>query len=169
MTLKMLAFVVACGCGGASAESPLTVPLGLSRAATVQALHAHQYCRTPDPHRAEADVPKEETYPRCGRTAAEWGESWVTARFDRDKLVELRRWERYTDDARAVERWNELVAARIKASAPSDDALKALKLLPGTRSVKAFRADNGSVVGVYLLTPTPPENANILEKVIAEN
>ena len=39
-------------------------------------------------------------------------------------------------------------------------------LEPGTRSVYAFRQDRDTVVGVYLLTPSPPANANVLEKVM---
>jgi len=38
----------------------------------------------------------------------------------------------------------------------------------GTRSVKAFRGDDGVVIGIYLLTPSPPENANVLEQVSYE-
>jgi hypothetical protein len=36
---------------------------------------------------------------------------------------------------------------------------------PGTRTVKAFRDKDGTVVGVYLLTPSEPQNANVLEKI----
>jgi hypothetical protein len=162
--MRWIPLVFAAACGGARAEAPLTVQLGLTHSATEQALHAHQFCR-------EAGQPdsNQELFPRCERTASEVSDAWVIALFDHDKLVELRRWERFTDDARAVERWNELVAARSKASTPSDDALKQLRdkglLQPGTRSVKAFRADDGTVIGVYLLTPTAPENASVLERI----
>ena len=63
---------------------------------------------------------------------------------------------------------SELVAAA-RASTPADDAVAELHdkgvLQPGTRTVKAFRADGDTVIGVYLLTPTPPENANVLEQI----
>lgn len=158
MRLNLLVLFAACG--GPGAEAPLAVPLGLTHDQTARALHDHQYCKTADPHRAAAELQKLETYPRCDRTAAEWGDSWVTALYDGDKLVELRRWERYADDARALERWNALVGERMKTGEPSDPPAK---LPPGTKAVRAFRA--GSVaVAVYLLTPSPPENANILEK-----
>ncbi len=166
--MKLLVLVgLASACGGPRAEAPLTVPLGITHAATEQALHAHQFCR----ERGQVDS-NHELFPRCDRTAAELADSWVTATFDHDRLVELRRWERYGDDARAVERWNELLAARAKVSAPSDEALRHLRergLLPaGTRSVKAFRGADGVVIGVYLLEPSPPEQANVLEQISYE-
>jgi hypothetical protein len=166
--MKLLVLVaLAAACGGPTAEAPLTVPLGLTHKATEQALHTHQFCR----ERGQVDT-NHELFPRCDRTAAELGDAWVTAAFDGDRLVELRRWERYPDDARAVERWNELLAARMKVSQPSDEALRHLRergLLPaGTRSVKAFREDAGVVIGVYLLQPSPPEQANVLEQISYE-
>ena len=158
-----LVFVIA-ACGGPSAEAPLTVPLGITHKQAEQALHDHQFCRQ------SHDLPQQqELYPRCDRTAAELGDAWVSAQFDGDRLVELRRWERYSDDAAAVQRWNDLVAARMKTSAPSEEALQALKdkgqIEAGTRTVKAFRDKDGTVIGVYLLTPSAPENANVLEKI----
>lgn len=162
--MRWIPLVIVAACGGASAEAPLTVQLGLTHVATEQALHAHQFCREP----GQVDS-NQELFPRCERTASEVSDAWVTAIFDGDKLVELRRWERFSDDARAVERWNELIAARAKTSTPSDDALQQIRdkglLQPGTRSVKAFRGDAGTVIGVYLLTPTAPEHANVLERI----
>ena len=163
MRLIPLVFITA-ACGGGMAESPLTIPLGITHAATDQALHAHQFCRK----EGQVDA-RQQLYPRCDRAGAEVSEAWVTAIFEGDRLVELRRWERFADDARALERWNELLAARMKASTPSEEALQGLRdkgeLQAGTKSVKAFRADDGAIVGVFLLTPSPPENAAILEKI----
>lgn len=162
--MRWISLILLAACGGASAEAPLTVQLGLTHAAAEQALHAHEFCREP----GQVDA-SQELFPRCERTASEVSEAWVTAIFEGDKLVELRRWERFADDARAVERWNELVAARGKTSTPSDDALQQIRdkglLQAGTRSVKAFRGDAGTVIGVYLLTPTAPEHANVLERI----
>lgn len=162
--MRLIPLVFLAACGGANAESPLTIQLGITHAATEQALHAHQFCREP----GQIDS-KSELFPRCDRTASELSDSWVNAVFDGDRLIELRRWERYSDDARAVERWNALIAARTKTSTPSEEALQQLRvkglLQPGTRSVKAFRGDEGTVIGIYLLTPTPPEQASVLEKV----
>ena len=83
--------------------------------------------------------------------------------------TELRRWERYGDDAHAVERWNQLVADRSKLTPPSEAAAQALRerglLQPGTRTVRAFQVDDRTIVGVYLLTPSEPENATVLEKI----
>ncbi|NVB83992.1 MAG: hypothetical protein HOV81_36790 [Kofleriaceae bacterium] len=167
--IPLLMMVVgASACGGATAESPLTVSLGGSHDATEQALKTHQFCLERSSS-VIASQQKQQLYPRCGRTAAEHGDAWVIASYDGDRLVELRRYERYGDDNRAIERWNALVGARMKTSTPSDEALADLKsrglVEPGTRSVKAFQAAAGTVVGVYLLTPSPPENANVLEKI----
>lgn len=170
MRLIPLVFCVvgAAACGGAAAESPLTISLGLSHDGTEQALRQHQFCletKSSDVKSAQ----QKQTYPRCDRAAAEQGDAWVIARYQGDKLIELRRFERYSDDSHAVSRWNELVTERMKTTQPSEEALKQIKdrgqLEAGTRTVKAFKNADGTVVGVYLLTPSPPENANVLEKV----
>ena len=162
--MRWIPLVFCAACGGASAESPLTVSLGLTHDATEQALHAHQFCREPGQVNSDKEV-----FPRCDRAAAEVSDAWVQAIFDHDRLVELRRFERFTEDARAVERWNELVAQRMKSATPSDEAVQQLRdkgLLPaGTRTVKAFRGEGDTVIGVYLLTPTEPERANVLEQI----
>ena len=165
-----LAFVVTtylAACGGASAESPITVALGTPREQVISTLEQqHRYCAKPA-HRPPPDGT--DTYPRCERPGAEWGESWISARYEGGRLVELKRYERFTDDARAVERWNQLVGERMKISPESPAAAAALRgrpLEPGTRSVKAFAVDDATVVGVYLLTPTPPANASILEAIV---
>ena len=152
------------GCGGVTAESPLTVSLGIPRDQAQIALEHHRYCRKQD-----GPPQKTETFVRCDRPGLEWGESWVVARYEGDTLVELKRYERFSDDGRAVERWNQLVEARAKVTPGSPDADHALRdklLEPGTRTVKAFRVDAGTLAGVYLLTPTPPEDASILEAII---
>ncbi|HEY5936668.1 MAG TPA: hypothetical protein VIU61_18595 [Kofleriaceae bacterium] len=152
------------GCGGVTAESPLTVSLGIPRDQARIALEHHKYCRKQD-----GPPQKTETFVRCDRPGLEWGESWVVAHYDGDTLVELKRYERFSDDARAVERWNQLVEARTKVtpmSAEADRVLRDKLLEPGTRTVKAFRVDAGTLAGVYLLTPTPPEDASILEAII---
>lgn len=157
------ALVMSCG-GGITADHPLTIPLGIDRTAADSALAKHKYC-----HQVDGPRPDVENYPRCDRRGMEWGESWVMATYKENKLVELRRYERFTDDARATERWNQLVAERAKTGQDSAEArqvLQARTLEPGTRTFKAFRIDDSTVVGVYLLTPRPPEDASILEAVI---
>lgn len=151
-------------CASVTADQPLTIALGQRREAAEAQLHEHQYC-----HTAEGPSQREEIYPRCDRPGTEYGDSWVTAIYDKDHLVELRRWERYSDDARAIERWNQLVGERSKLTPASEEAAQALRehglLQPGTRTVRAFRVDDRTIVGVYLLTPSPPENAAVLEKI----
>ena len=167
--LLSLATVVAAstasGCAAGSAEAPLTIPLGLDRTATVKSLHDHHFCE-----KRGSPPGKLETYPRCDRPGPEWGESWVSARYASDgKLLELRRYERFSEPDRAVERWNQLVGARQKLTPASEEALidaRDIFLEPGTKSVKAFRIDADTVVGVFLLTPSPPEDASILEAVV---
>lgn len=159
--MRLVAFLVLVGCGGVTAEQPLRVTLGMSRDQALAALESQKYCP-----KAGQPPARLETYPRCDRPGAEWGESWVTARYDGDRLVEVRRYERYSEDTRALARWNQLIADRGKISTESDEATRALRsrlLEPGTRSVKAFRVDHATVAGVYLLSPTPPEDASVLE------
>jgi hypothetical protein len=54
---------------------------------------------------------------------------------------------------------------------PSDEARRQLTqrqdLPGGTRSWTAFRSGDHTLVGVYLLTPTPPENASVMEELVA--
>lgn len=153
-------------CGGVSADAPLRTKLGTPRDQALAELRAQKFC-----FKEDGPAQRVETYPRCERAGTDWGEGWVTATYDNGKLVELRRYERFSDDARAVERWNQLVADRKKVSPDAPDADDALRrrgpLEPGTRSVKAFQIDATTVVAVYLLTPSPPENASILEAVLA--
>ncbi len=156
---------VLAACGGPSAESPVTLALGTPREQVIRDLRAkHRYCAKMDQQPQPTEI-----YSRCERPGAEWGESWITATYDAGKLVELKRYERFSDDARAVERWNQLVGERTKLGPATDDAAAALHgrpLEPGTRSMKAFRVDPTTIVGVYLLTPTPPEDASILEAIV---
>jgi hypothetical protein len=162
--LFLPAVLLACG-GQITADHPLTVPLGIEHTAVDAELAKHKFCHKVDGPRADA-----ETYPRCDRPGAEWGESWVRTQYKNGKLVELRRYERFSDDARATERWNQLVAMRAKTTtfdvAEATSALNTKPLEPGTRTVKAFRIDANTVVGVYLLTPRPPDEASILEAVV---
>lgn len=162
--MRLTLLVFAAGCAAQAADAPLTIPLGLQRDDAERELHAHQYCRR-DGQPAE----RKEVYPRCDRPGPEVSDSWVTAIYDHDRLVELRRFERFSDDARAVERWNQLVGDRAKVAPPSDDASHQLGvkgLEPGTRALKAFAIDARTIVGVYLLTPQPPEQASVLERVV---
>jgi hypothetical protein len=154
-------------CAGATAESPITVGLGAPREQVIRDLESkHRYCAKPEhrPAGTQTDV-----YQRCDRPGAEWGESWIAASYVDGKLVELKRYERFSDDARAVERWNQLIGDRSKLTPESPEATAAMRgrpLEPGTRSMKAFKVDATTAVGVYLLTPTPPENASIVEAIV---
>jgi hypothetical protein len=170
--MRGLAFILATcaiSCAGPTAESPITVALGAPRAQVIKDLEAkHRYCAKPA-HRPAATAT--DVYNRCERPGAEWGESWIAATYEEGKLVELKRYERFSDDARAVERWNQLIADRAKLAPESADAKAALasRLEPGTRTMKAFPAGGDTIVGVYLLTPTPPADASILEVILSRS
>lgn len=162
--MRFVALLVVLGCGGTTAESPLTISLGISRADAKLALEHHKFCRKQD-----GPPLKNETFIRCDRPGPEWGEAWVVARYEGDTLVELKRYERFSEDGPAVERWNQLIEARAKVTPESPEATEVLKnrlLEPGTRIVKAFRVDAKTVAGIYLLTPTPPEEASVLEAIV---
>lgn len=167
--MRLIPLVFCLGaCGGAVAESPLTVSLGTTHDQTEVALKKHQFCLE-EKSSVVKQTQQKQIYPRCDRTAAEQGDAWVVASYEGDKLVELRRFERYPDDNNAVQRWNDLVGERMKSAPPSEEALEAIKehgqIEAGTRTVKAFKNPDGTVVGVYLLTPSAPDNANVLEKI----
>jgi hypothetical protein len=154
------------GCAGATADAPLRVKLGISRDQAIHDLRAAKFCFTPD-----GPAQPVETFQRCDSPGSDWAEAWVVARYDQLTLVELRRYERFNDDARALERFNQLVAARAELSPDAGEAGKVAltkdgALEPGTKMVKAFRADADTIVGVYLLTPQPPDHADILEAVV---
>ena len=152
-------------CAGATAEAPITIALGAPREQVIRDLESkHRYCAKPE-HRPAGTTT--DLYQRCDRPGAEWGESWIAAAYVDGKLVELRRYERFSDDGRAIERWNQLIGERAKLQPIADEAaLAGRPLEPGTRSMKAFKVDANTVVGVYLLTPTPPEDASILEAIV---
>src|SRR6478735_539033 len=103
--MRSIALLVMLGaCAGTTADAPLTVKLGGSRATTTAMMREHQYC-----HQEQQPQTRYENYPRCERLGPEWGESWVTATFADEKAVEISRWERFSDPNRATERWNQLI------------------------------------------------------------
>lgn len=162
-TLLLIA-VLSSACGGITAEAPITLKLGTDRAHARSTLKAHKFCFKVD----GGPQPNPETFPRCTRAGAEWGESWVLVKYEQEAVVEVKRYERFSDDNRAVERWNQLVGDRMKLHPNAADAKAELEtkgLEPGTRSVKVWRLDDKTVVAAYLLMPTAPENASVLEAI----
>jgi hypothetical protein len=163
-----LGFLAACG--GASAEGPLDITIGTTRDTLVHQLRGHAYCQNGE--RDEKDPT--EMFPQCSAPGAEYGQTWVIATYDEGgRAVKVERFEKYTETARAEERFNDLVAARSKSLGdPSDGAkqqLQAQESLPdGTRSWVAFSSE-GQLVAVYLLDPRPPGYANVLEEVVETN
>lgn len=166
---RAIAIVVVAGCGGASAEGPLTVAVGTDRARLVADLRHHAYCVGKD----GAD-PKthQEMFPRCDQPGVEFGQSWVVAVYDDGgEVMKVQRWEKYTDPEKKQDRFNDLVAKRSAADGTPTDNAKALilgeqQLPPGTKTWVAFQ-EGASLVGVYLLDPVPPAYADVLEEVIA--
>jgi hypothetical protein len=161
-----LLLVISAACGGA-ADGPLRVTLGADRATTASTLRAQEFCRGDAPATA-----REQVFPRCDRPG-ESAQSWVWVRFEGERLVQVRRWERHSDPDLALARWNDLVAARRRLAGADPGAERAAMtdveaLLPaGTKSWVAWRLDPDTVVGVYLLDPTPPEDAHVLEQIVS--
>jgi hypothetical protein len=152
------------GCAHAS-EGPLDVPIGLPRDQLIGELRHYDYCA-----KDEGQPGTRETFPRCDNPGIDWRDSWVVVDYDNARAVRVQRYERWDDDARAVERWNQLVTARMKTTPATEDARAEVTarhdLPPGTRSWQAFRTGQYTVVAIYLLTPRPPENASILEEIL---
>ena len=167
MRLAKIGFGFGLGLGGCghAAQGPLDVPLGLPRAEVGGELRPYDYCPAAEP--AQGAV---ETFPRCDNPGRDYSDSWVVVEYDADRVTRVQRFERWDDDARATERWEQLVTARTKKVAPSDDAralVTAHHDLPqGTRSWQAFKTGTYTVVAIYLLTPRPPENASVLEEIL---
>ncbi len=160
----VLLVVAVVGCGGASAEGPLDVSIGMPRDRLAAQLHRFEYCKQRDPAK------ETEVFPRCDTTGVEFGQSWVVAHYFNDRVVRLQRWERYEDAGRGLDRFNALVEKRAALNGPPDAEAKrqiaGQQELPlGTKTWVAFRA-GPALVGVYLLDPSPPENATVLEEII---
>lgn len=155
-------------CGGASAEGPLTVPIGTTRDQLAGDLRRHQYCV------GKEFVPPEavsETFPRCDTPGVEQSQSWVVAHFEHGRAVKIQRWERFAEADRGLARFNELVEKRATAAGPPSEDAKALigaqqPLPAGTKTWAAFRAGDDALVGIYLLDPTAPQNAQVLEEIV---
>jgi hypothetical protein len=157
------------GCGGASAQTPLDLPMGTTRAELVHQLRSHEYCEGREP---AAEAALTETFPRCSAPGAEYAQSWVVAYYDEGgRVVKVQRWEKYAEPDRALDRFNELVEKRTQAAGtPSVEAKQIIgrqEPLPmGTTTWVAFPSGEYAAVGVYLLDPSPPENANVLEEIV---
>lgn len=156
-------------CATTAADRPLTVALGLDRAATAAALRAHAYCHTDQGRR------RDERFPRCKRPGIELNTSWVDVEYDSAgasaQARRVQRWERYADDAHASQRWNALVEARAQVAPPSAEVRRAVlaseELPVGTHAWAAFRIDAATVVGVYLLDRGSPVGPAVLEQILA--
>ncbi len=151
------------GCAAQRAEGPLAVPLGLSRGDTAKALRHYDFCPQLEAARSE------EIYPQCDRPGTGYGDAWVVASYTGGSLVRLQRFERWSDPARATERWNQLVEKRSASTPVSPDArarISQRQIIPaGTRSWVAFQA-GADLVGVYLLEPAGPQDPSILEEIL---
>ena len=160
----LLLGTILAGCAH-TAEGPLDVPLGLPRDQLAKELARYDYCPREAPQN-----PQHETFPRCENPGIDYRDSWVVVEYQDGRVSRVQRFERWDDDARATERWNQLVTARGKHGGPSDAARAVVAakhdLPPGTRSWQAFESGQYTVVAVYLLTPRPPENASILEEIL---
>jgi hypothetical protein len=98
------------------------------------ALAKHKYC-----HEVDGLRPAVETYRGASASAAS-GRVWSWRVTTTIGSSSSRRYERFTDEARALERWNKLVGDRARVAPASIAACRRCpKLLePGTKSVQAF-------------------------------
>lgn len=160
---SLLLAVSALACAAQRAEGPLFLSLGLSRGETASALRHYDFCAQVEPARAD------EVYPQCDRPGTGYGDAWVIAHYQIGRLVRVQRFERWSDDARAAERWNQLVEKRAARQPVSPDArarLSARGPVPeGTTAWAAFQSGD-DLVGVYLLKPPSADAPSILEEIL---
>ena len=161
--LGLLAALAVAGCASQRAEGPLFVSLGMSRGETASALRHYDFCAQVEPAK------NDEVYPQCDRPGTGYGDAWVIAHYDTGRLVRVQRFERWTDDIRAAERWNQLVEKRSAKQPVSPDArarISARQSIPeGTKTWAAFQSGE-DLVGVYLLAPPTAEGPSILEEIL---
>lgn len=161
--LGLVTVLAAAGCASQRAEGPLFLRLGMSRGETASVLRKYDFC-------AQVEAAKnDEVYPQCDRPGTGYGDAWVIARYDMGRLVRVQRFERWTDDTRAAERWNQLVEKRATKMPVSLDArarISARQSIPeGTRTWAAFQSGE-DLVGVYLLAPASSDSPSILEEIL---
>ena len=166
---KLVLLVALAGCGGASAEGPLRVPVGVTRDQLVKSLRQNAYCVSSEEPSAGSMT---EMFPRCDQPGAEYGQSWVLAYYDgAGRAVKVQRWEKFTEPERGLERFNQLVEKRTQADGPPSVEAKAMigaqeELPAGTRTWVAFKKGEFAAVAIYHLDPSPPEYANVLEEIV---
>jgi hypothetical protein len=135
----------------------------MSRAETASALRHYDFCAQVEPAKAD------EVYPQCDRPGTGYGDAWVIAHYEMGRLTRVQRFERWTDEARAADRWNQLVEKRSMKQAVSQDArarISARGPVPeGTKTWAAFQSGE-DLVGVYLLEPSTSDGPAILEEII---
>lgn len=163
--MALVGFALA-GCAAQRAEGPLLVPLGLSRGDTARALRHYDFCPQIESARAE------EVYPQCDRPGAGYGDAWVIAHYQGGRLTRLQRFERWADEVRAAERWNQLIEKRSAKTPVSADARASIferqRIPAGTRSWVAFQVD-ADLVGVYLLAPATAQDPSVMEEILPAN
>ena len=159
----MLIAVAISACAAERARGPLTIPLGLSTADTGRALRTFDFCRQPAPPSSE------ELFPTCSHPGLGHGDAWVVAHYQGGVLVRLQRFERWPDPGAAKARWDALIAQRAQTSPPSEgarDQLAARQEIPaGTQAWVAFSTAD-QLVGLYLLTPSSPEEPSLVEDIL---
>jgi hypothetical protein len=161
--LVVLLGVGAGACAAQRAEGPLYVSLGLSRTETARYLRNYDFCPQLEAARDE------EVYPQCDHPGAGYGDAWVVARYRAGRLNKVQRFERWADEARAAERWNQLVEKRARRTPVSLDARSRIverqQIPEGTRTWAAFQVGD-DLVGVYLLAPADADKPSILEEIL---
>ncbi|HVV88748.1 MAG TPA: hypothetical protein VHE35_37140 [Kofleriaceae bacterium] len=159
-----LLLVVSSACAAQRAQGPLAIPLGLTQVDAHRALKAYDFCG-----KIDGPVPLEETVPTCDHPGLGRGDAWVVARYQDGVLIGLQRFERWADPKAASERWDQLIAKRSESTPPSTGAREQLEARhpapAGTQAWVAFSSGD-ELIGVYLLTPSTPDDPSILEEIL---
>jgi hypothetical protein len=154
-------------CASQRALGPLQIHLGLTPAQTAAAVGEYDFCRSAG--EAAGARRNRETFVQCGRPGVAHSDAWVVAQYRDGRTVRLQRFERWPDDTRAAERWNQLIERRAVDGAASQYARDLIfdrqRIPDGTHSWVAFERGD-ELIGLYLLKATDPNEPRILEEIL---
>ncbi len=111
-----------------------------------------------------------EAYQSCRSVGSRDYVQWATAGYDQaELLVAVDRYERWIDEAKALARWNTLVARAIDVYGAPTEASRELAtawhLVPPSALYWSAHKVGTSVVVLAYLTPTAPHHAHVVEVV----
>ncbi len=167
---SLFAAILCCvgfGCGGASSGWVGVIP-GQSRVEAEGSLDRSNYCR------GGAATHTIQKYERCGVTGFENVQSWVVVNYNKTgKVVRARRLKRFGSHGEAVKGWNlRWENMRNELGKSSNEARAQLGVLgeipEGAITWKVwFSASKGHLIGLYLVKPSEPSDAQVVEVIRA--